>query len=909
MIGENGGSYGTVLVKDVAITSTPTPYTYAFTAAASYPAATTAGGPYEGQLAFQVGGRGADWTFTIDSVSLVESATPPPVYQPNTGPRVRVNQVGYLPNGPKMATLVTVATDAVPWELRNSSNVKVANGTSTPKGVDASSALNVQVIDFSRYTAAGTDFTLVGDGETSRPFDINASVYQQLRYDALNYFYLVRSGIAVDPAINTAYARPAGHIDVAPNKGDGAVPCLTKVEEGASWSYGDWTCPAGYTLDVEGGWYDAGDHGKYVVNGGIATAQLLSTYERTLHAPTVNAGALADGTLSVPESTNGVPDVLDEARWELEFMLSMQVPADGGMYAGMVHHKIHDLGWTGLPLLPSNDPKERRLAMPSTAATLNMAAAAAQGARLFADFDPAFAAKLLNAAQTAWDAAQAHPAVYAPAGAGNNGGGAYDDANVTDEFYWAAAELYLTTGEQKFEQAVLTNKDNGVADDATSTFGAGGFSWGGTAALGRLDLATVPNALPTRPVIRQSVIDAADRYVAAQAGQSFGSTYVPTDGVYAWGSNSTVLNNSVVIATAFDLTGTARYRTSVLESMDYLLGRNALNQSYVTGWGEVSTQHQHNRWFSESTAKASPVGSLAGGPNSGVGTWDPTMQATFTKGCAPSMCYLDEVQSWASNEVAINWNSALSWVASFVADQAAGNVVPAGSAPTIGMQPADTAAAPEATVTFTASATGSPTPTVRWQSRTGSGAWMDLTGATTASLSFAAQAGDDGRQYRAVFTNTLGWSVTDGAKLSVSAPAADPARATLSSDSVRAGGDVTMSITGMAPGEPVEVTLHSAPVLLGSQMADGSGAVRMTVRIPATTEVGAHTLTAVGMQSGRQASVSITVLAAAPVAAIAGAARLASSGSEGTGWLVGLALLALLAGSGVFTAARRTREG
>jgi len=107
----------------------------------------------------------------------------------------------------------------------------------------------------------------------------------------------------------------------------------------------------------------------------------------------------------------------------------------------------------------------------------------------------------------------------------------------------------------------------------------------------------------------------------------------------------------------------------VLSSMDYLLGRNALNQSYVTGWGEVSTLHQHNRWFSLSTSGNSPTGALAGGPNSTSSTWDPTMAGTFTKGCSPQMCYLDNVQAWSVNEVAINWNSALSWVASFVADQ------------------------------------------------------------------------------------------------------------------------------------------------------------------------------------------------------------------------------------------------
>src|SRR5690606_10121561 len=113
--------------------------------------------------------------------------------------------------------------------------------------------------------------------------------------------------------VGEEYARPAGHLGVAPNKGDTDVPCQPGVCD--------------YRLDVRGGWYDAGDHGKYVVNGGIATYQLLSAFERTKYAASGFGGAeLGDGTLRIPERNNGVPDILDEARWELEFLMRMQVP-------------------------------------------------------------------------------------------------------------------------------------------------------------------------------------------------------------------------------------------------------------------------------------------------------------------------------------------------------------------------------------------------------------------------------------------------------------------------------------------------------------------------------------------------------------------------------------------------------
>ncbi len=175
---------------------------------------------------------------------------------------------------------------------------------------------------------------------------------------------------------------------------------------------------------------------------------MLSTYERAQHARTGRVHKLGDGTLNIPESGNKVPDLLDEARWELEFLLKMQVP-DGEPLAYMAHHKIHDEQWTGLPLLPSDDPQKRELHPPTTAATLNLAATAAQAARLYRPYDKQFADRALAAARKAWAAALAHLDLIADPDDGI-GGGAYPDDTVSDEFYWAAAELYLTTGERKF---------------------------------------------------------------------------------------------------------------------------------------------------------------------------------------------------------------------------------------------------------------------------------------------------------------------------------------------------------------------------------------------------------------------------------------------------------------------------
>ncbi|BCM64987.1 MULTISPECIES: glycoside hydrolase family 9 protein [Streptomyces] len=613
-------------------------YSYTFTA----PVDTT-----QGQVAFQVGGSTDAWRFCVDDVSLL-GGVPPEVYEPDTGPRVRVNQVAYLPAGPKNATLVTDATARLPWQLRNAQGTTVARGLTVPRGVDASSGQNVHSIDFGSYRGRGTGYTLVADGETSHPFDIDAAAYRRLRLDSVKYYYTQRSGIAIRDDLRPGYGRAAGHLNVAPNQGDANVPCQPGVCD--------------YTLDVTGGWYDAGDHGKYVVNGGIATWELLSTYERSLTARTGHPAALGDGTLALPESGNKVPDVLDEARWELEFLLKMQVPA-GQPLAGMAHHKLHDEQWTGLPLLPDQDPQKRELHPPTTAATLNLAATAAQAARLYRPFDKAFAARALTAARTAWQAALAHPDLLADPNDGT-GGGAYNDDDVTDEFYWAAAELYLTTGERQFADHVLDSPVH-TAD----IFGPTGFDWGHTAAAGRLDLALVPSRLPGRDQVRRSVIKAADTYLATLTAHPYGMPYAPAGNRYDWGSSHQVLNNGVVLASAYDLTGAAKYRDGALQGMDYVLGRNALNMSYVTGYGEVSSHNQHSRWYAhqlDPTLPNPPSGTLAGGPNSSI--QDPYAQSKLT-GCVGQFCYIDDIQSWSTNETAINWNAALARMASFAADQ------------------------------------------------------------------------------------------------------------------------------------------------------------------------------------------------------------------------------------------------
>lgn len=604
----------TVLNEGVNVTTTP--QTFEFTATSPTTAEHT-------QITFQAGGGTEPYTLCLDNISFIGGVVPPGGVR-DFGSPVRVNQLGYLQSGPKRATFVTDETTPQAWRLLDSTNGVVAQGNTKPYGADVMSGTNVQLIDFAQYRRAGEGYRLAIGDQLSEPFAISNDIYQRLRQDALAYFYDNRSGIPIEAEyVGAERARAAGHLGIAPNQGDTSVPCFPG------------TCA--YSLDVRGGWYDAGDHGKYVVNGALAAWQLLDLYERS-----------GDQPLRIPEAGNKIPDVLDEAKWEIDFLLRMQAPS------GMVHHKIHDEKWTGLPLKPDADPQPRYLYPPSTAATLNVAAVGARCARAYARWDKTLAGRCLAAADKAWKAALQNPAIFAPDG--GEGGGAYNDTKVTDEFSWAAAELFATTGKHAYKKAITTQLK-----------AADGFSWQETGGLADLALARVPRRLSLLEQwkLAHRISKVADQYVADLRLQGYATPYLPADGKYVWGSNSGVANNSMIMATAYDLTRNGKYRDAALESLDYLLGRNAINQSYVTGYGERDSHNQHHRFWAHSLDPAYPSpapGSLAGGPNSGL--QDPVAQRNL-QGCAPATCYVDAIGSYSTNEVAVNWNSALAWITAF----------------------------------------------------------------------------------------------------------------------------------------------------------------------------------------------------------------------------------------------------
>jgi endoglucanase len=611
------------------------------------------------EMAFHMGGQlarltPAPFTVCLDDVRIddpqhveVPEPVPPPI------PNVLVNQVGYFPALAKIA--VAKNPNAVPWELLNAKGEVVAKGTTAPFGFDAASGDHVSIIDFTAYAEKGTGYTLRVGKDVSHAFDIADDLYAKIKYDALAFFYQQRSGIAIEMpyAGHEQWVRPAGHLDVKPNIGDTAVPCSPQAG-----------CT--YKLDVRGGWYDAGDHGKYVVNAGISVWTLLNWWERGL-AFGGNAD-FADGKMNIPENKNKVPDLLDEARWEVEWELRMQVP-EGEKFAGMAHHKMHDAKWTALSMGPHEDPVPRFLYPVSTSATLDLAANAAQAARIWHGIDKAFADKCLKAAERAWVAAKANPTAFSPT-VQDDGGGPYDDNKVDDNFYWAAAELYITTKKAEYKDAVVKSEffkrvDADWVDDGMFT----SMTWGDTHALGSISLAIVPNGLgkDVSDAIRKNVVAVADKYSDIVAKQGYRLPFAPTKKGYPWGSNSFVVTNAHMIALAHDFTKDSRYLNGVAMGMDYLLGRNPLDQSYVTGWGDRPLENPYHRfWCHQANPKypPPPPGILSGGPNSGFE--DPYMASAGLNGCAPQKCFLDNGEAWSANEVTINWNAPLFWVAAYL---------------------------------------------------------------------------------------------------------------------------------------------------------------------------------------------------------------------------------------------------
>ena len=669
---------------------------------------------------------------------------------------ISVNQIGYYPNLAKTATLgdnkgdivygapsIDLTADTYEFELVDAKSKEVVyTGTTDKKKYDKDSDDNVCKIDFSEYKTPGRYFLRIkGKDWRSFEFNIADTIYydesHNLLTNAINYFYQNRSGIDIEDKYCTSGGsdgKGTGMGHEGGHKTDTAAIQKIWKNEYASIDEAKSTYKSG-TLTANGGWYDAGDHGKYVVNGGISVWTLQNMYERAIKQEGYD-GKFDDnsGVVVIPEAGNNVPDILDEAAVELDFIAQMKVVSTDsawGKYDGLYYHKLHDHKWTGLATKSWDYEEEwgttRIVKPPTLAATLNYAACAAQAARLWAPYDKDKANTYLETAKEAYAAYQKHwyeydstltthpdlmcecakeeineNSLYAPMWQAK-GGGPYGDNNVLDDAYWAACELYLSCSEMGDADASTykSEMDNSEYAYTCHTRMIGGenkdgsftsFNWGNTASAGTLSLALHSDLLSDseNSDVKAAITKAADDYITEEENQGYGIPYkydgdpyndpnnldpsVKIQG-YEWGSNSMVINNCIVMAYAFDLNQDVKYMNGVATAMNYLLGCNPLSFSYVTGYGSYKEENPHHRYWSyelDKTLPMAPDGILSGGPNAGL--QDPYVRALgFVPGDLdnPSQrCFVDSIEAWSTNEVTINWNAPLAWITSFMQDEA-----------------------------------------------------------------------------------------------------------------------------------------------------------------------------------------------------------------------------------------------
>lgn len=536
-------------------------------------------------------------------------------------PAIQVNQVGFLPGAAKWA--VVPAGSATSFTVVEAgSGREVLRGSLGPAQRWEPAQEMLRLADFSALRTPG-EYRLRVQGVNDSPrFSIDARAYEAVNAAALKAFYFNRAGIELQPAHAGAWARPAGHPD-------------TRVLVHASAAGPD--RPEGTVISAPKGWYDAGDYNKYIVNSGITMYTLLAAWE---HFP----AHFARQNLNIPESGNQLPDVLDEVLWNLEWMLAMQDPADGGVY-----HKLTDKGFDGM-VMPHQSRNERYVVMKTTAATLDFAAVAAQASRVFAAFEaqrPGLSARLLAASKAAWGWAQAHPAVIYKQPSDIRTGG-YEDSKLADEFAWAAAELYVTTRDDAYWAVVKTKAQPA---DVPGWADIGSLAWI-TLAHHRERL----TAAADRALIEREIRSIAQKHAALWRASPYRVAMQPND--FYWGSNAVALNQAMMLVQGYRVSGDRHQLDAAQAALDFVLGRHPTGFSMVTGIGERSPRDPHHR-PSGADGVADPVpGFIVGGPRGE--TSDDCKPLTYPKGAANA--WLDKFCSYTTNEVAINWNAPLVYV-------------------------------------------------------------------------------------------------------------------------------------------------------------------------------------------------------------------------------------------------------
>ena len=543
---------------------------------------------------------------------------------------IKVNQVGYYPREQKVAVIEPSVKQKI-FTLRDAKGKTVWKGRAVRNSVSPFTGKVRQVVDFSKVTGEGT-YTLCA-GNQRQQVIIRNNAFAEVADKAMKAFYLQRMSMPIEKEYAGEYARPMAHPD---NK---VLVHPSAASEGR---------PAGTVISSPYGWYDAGDYNKYIVNSGFTIGVLLQAYQ-------MNKAYLDKMNLNIPESGDYMPDFLDEIMYNLKWMETMQDPTDGGVY-----HKLTTPNFEGF-VMPSECHQQRYVVQKTTQATLDFAATMTLAARIYGEY-PAyrrFAGQALQMAERAYAWAVRNPREYYNQDAMNEKyepkvfTGAYGDNNAEDEFFWAATELFLATGQNAYlEQAKqFAPKDYSVP------------TWGNVAGLGVQQWLnhSILNKVEDLGIdvqkMKSDLLAFCNDCISRIPTSSFHCPHGNRTQDFPWGSNSEMCaGQGIALLYAYTLTADRKYLDAAISDADYLLGRNATGYCFVTGFGTKPVMHPHQRISHADGIEAPLPGFLAGGPN--PGQQDRETCKTYPSD-APDESYTDDMNSYASNEIAINWNAYL----------------------------------------------------------------------------------------------------------------------------------------------------------------------------------------------------------------------------------------------------------
>lgn len=556
---------------------------------------------------FEDDGDLEDHEIHFDNMSLIvsDSSNAEVISGVPTPNKVKVNQIGYKPYDAK--TVVTTSANDEKFKIVDAETEEtVYIGKYGELRYDGAVGDNVRLGDFTNFQTPGRYKILSSPSGYSYEFSIGDNLYDDVYKDVVLMLYNQRCGCALDADISGDFAHDACHMGEAVIYGS----------EGSG------------TVDVSGGWHDAGDYGRYVVPGAKTVQDLFLAYE--------DYNWTADD-IGIPESGNGVPDLLDEAKYELDWMLKMQDEATGGVY-----HKVTALVFPET-VLAVDETDQMVLAPISYAATADFAAVMAKASVIYKDIDAEFAGKCLEAAKKAYGYLEANSDMNGYRNPSDIVTGEYGDNLLADEFLWAASELYIATGDKKYETAIK---------GAINEYYSRGLGWAGIGTYAVYDLAKAEN-------IDSEIKQIAEDEIKYQADELMkkcqsSSLFMALGDPYPWGSNMSVANNGMVFLMAANITGYGTYREYAQRHRDYIFGVNGTAYCYVTGYGTLSPVSTHHR-PSQALGKTMP-GMLVGGPDSNLE--DPYATAVLF-GLPAACAYVDNSQSYSCNEVTIYWNSPL----------------------------------------------------------------------------------------------------------------------------------------------------------------------------------------------------------------------------------------------------------